>query len=287
MPVRLTNEDASVDAGALMEDIEVVWFQANADPSRLSKFGFRLSGGGAHQSKTMMLQELEALLTDNHTTGDELKHAAIEENRMGKSTANTRRLTFRHISSLYGFMEQPPLTKVFLKLWKSDNSGHRLQALLIALARDPILRETAKVVLRGAIGQNLQRPLFEIALSSAHPNRFSEKTIRSVAQNCASTWTQSGHLRGSIKKVRHRVSPSPSAVAMAALLATVAGFGGPAILSSIWMQVLDLSPDQALDHLRRAEALGLARVRSAGEVTEIAIRQPMAATLGVRDLELV
>lgn len=287
MPVRLTNEDASVDAGALIEDIEVVWFQANADPSRLSKFGFRLSGGGAHQSKTMMLQELEALLPDNHTTGDELKHAAIEENRMGKSTANTRRLTFRHISSLYGFMEQPPLTKVFLKLWKSDNSGHRLQALLIALARDPILRETAKVVLRGAIGQNLQRPLFETALSSAHPNRFSEKTIRSVAQNCASTWTQSGHLRGSIKKVRHRVSPSPSAVAMAALLATVAGFGGPAILSSIWMQVLDLSPDQALDHLRRAEALGLARVRSAGEVTEIAIRQPMAATLGVRDLELV
>ncbi len=74
---------------------------------------------------------------------------------------------------------------------------------------------------------------------------------------------------------------------MAALLATVAGFGGPAILSSIWMQVLDLSPDQALDHLRRAEALGLARVRSAGEVTEIAIRQPMAATLGIRDLELV
>jgi len=287
MPVRLTNEDASVDAGALMEDIEVVWFQANADPSRLSKFGFRLSGGGAHQSKTMMLQELEALLTDNHTTGDELKHAAIEENRMGKSTANTRRLTFRHMSSLYGFMEQPPLTKVFLKLWKSDNSGHRLQALLIALARDPILRETAKVVLRGAIGQNLQRPLFETALSSAHPNRFSEKTIRSIAQNCASTWTQSGHLRGSIKKVRQRVSPSPSAVAMAALLATVAGFGGPAILSSIWMQVLDLSPDQALDHLRRAEALGLARVRSAGEVTEIAIRQPMAATLGVRDLELV
>lgn len=287
MPVRLTNEDASVYAGALMEDIEFVWFQANADPSRLSKFGFRLAGGGAHQSKTMMLQELEALLADNHTTGDELKHAAIEENRMGKSTANTRRLTFRHISSLYGFMEQPPLTKVFLKLWKSDNSGHRLHALLIALARDPILRETAKVVLRGAIGQNLQRPLFEAALSSAHPNRFSEKTIRSVAQNCASTWTQSGHLRGSIKKVRHRVSPSPSAVAMAALLATVAGFGGPAILSSIWMQVLDLSPDQALDHLRRAEALGLARVRSAGEVTEIAIRQPMAATLGVRNLELV
>ena len=287
MPARLTNKDASGDAGALMEDIEVLWFQASTDPSRLSTFGFRLSGGGAHQSKTMMLHELDALLTAPHATGEELKHSAIEENRMGKSTANTRRLTFRHMSSLYGFMEQPPLTKVFLKLWEYDNDGHRLQALLMSLARDPILRETAAVVLTGSVGQNLQRPLFEAALSSAYPNRFSEKTIRSVAQNCASTWTQSGHLLGSIRKVRGRVSPTPSAVALAALLATVAGFGGPAILSSIWMQVLDLSPDQALDHLRRAEAVGLARVRSAGEVTEISIWQPMAATLGVRDLELV
>jgi len=286
MPARLTNKDSSGDVVALTDDVEVIWFQGNADPLRLSTFGFRVTGGGAHQSKTMMLQELDALMAGPHTTGEELKYCAIEENRMGKSTANTRRLTFRHMASLYGFMEQPPLTKVFLKLWRYDTDGHRLQALLIALARDPILRETAEVVLTGAIGQSLQRPLFEAALSSAHPNRFSEKTIRSVAQNCASTWTQSGHLRGSVKKVRHRVSPSPSAVAMAALLATVAGFGGPAILSSIWMRVLDLSPDQALDHLRRAEALGLARVRSAGEVTEIAIRQPMAVTLGVRDLEL-
>ena len=173
MPARLTNKDAPGDVGAVIENFEVLWFQGNADPSRLSTFGFRLFGGGAHQSKTMMLQELEALLTNPDTTGDELKHAAVEENQLGKSTANTRRLTFRHMSSLYGFMEQPPLTKVFLKLWKSDNNGHRLQALLIALARDPILRETAKVVLKGAIGQNLQRPLFEVALSSAHPNRFS------------------------------------------------------------------------------------------------------------------
>lgn len=287
MPARLTNKDPSGIIGASIEDFEPLWFQTNADPLRLSTFGFRLSGGGAHQSKTMMLKELEALLSGPNMTVNELKHSAIEENRMGKSTANTRRLTFRHMCSLYGFIEQPPLTKVFLKLWTHDNDGHRHQALLIALARDPILRETAKVVLAGVIGQNLQRPQFEVALSSAHPNRFSEKTIRSVAQNCASTWTQSGHLRGTVRKTRHRVAPSPSAVAMAALLATVAGFGGPAILSSIWMRVLDLSPDQALDYLRRAEALGLARVRSAGEVTEIAIRQPMATTLGVRDLEFV
>jgi hypothetical protein len=53
------------------------------------------------------------------------------------------------------------------------------------------------------------------------------------------------------------------------------------------MRALDLTPEQALDELRRAEALGLARVRSAGEVTEISVRHQMAMTLGVPDLEHV
>ncbi|WP_394227585.1 hypothetical protein [Paracoccus marcusii] len=254
---------------------------------KLLNFGFRLVGGGTHQSKTMMLEELEGLLGTGYRTSEALKASVVDDNSLGKTTVSTRRLTYRHMSSLFGLVDQPVLTKVLFKLWSADREGHRLLALLVSLARDPILRDTATVVLMGSVGQNLQRPLFETALSSAHPNRFSEKMTRSLAQNCASTWTQSGHLLGAVRKVRQRVSPSPSAVALAALLATVAGFGGPSILSSMWMQVLDLSPDQAFDHLRRAEALGLARVRSAGEVTEIAIRQPMAATLGVRDLELV
>lgn len=287
MSSRLMKNEVPGDFGRVMEDLPGPWFQKNADSSKLTVYGFRLSGGGAHQSKTMMLQELEALLAGPHTTGDELKHYAVEENRLGKSTANTRRLTFRHMCSLYGFTEQPLLTKVFLSLWKHDTDGHRHQALLMALARDPIFRETAQVVLASVVGQHLQRSQFEAVLASAYSDRFSEKTTRSVAQNCAASWTQSGHLRGSVKKVRHRVSPAPSSVAFAALLATLAGFGGPAILDSIWMRVLDLSPEQALDHLRRAEATGLARVRSAGEVTEISTRQPMAATLGVSALELL
>lgn len=275
---------APVNSGAFDS---LAWFGTQADESRLAAFGFRLKGGGAHQSKTMMLEELEALLMSGRTSGGELKYAAIEENALGKSTASSRKLTFNHMTSLYGLIEQPPLTMAFLKLWGSDTEGHRLQALLVALARDPLLRETAKAVLNQPVGQILERPLFEEALLSAYPARFSEKMVRSMAQNCASSWTKSGHLKGYAKKMRQRVVPTPSTVALAALLATVSGFGGPAILSSGWMKVLDLSPDQALDHLRRAEAIGLARVRSAGDVTEISVRQAMAATLGVRELEHV
>lgn len=264
-----------------------LWCGARAEDAKLSSFGMKLSGGGAHQSKTMMFRELEALIGTGASTPEEFRSAAIDENAIGKATSNTRRLTFRHLASLYGLVDQPPLTKVLMRMWKSDIQGRRLRALLVALARDPLLRETAPLVMTGSVGQSLQRPLFEEAFVAAFPERFSEKMLRSLAQNCASSWTQSGHLKGAVKKLRQRVTPTPPTVAFAALIATASGFGGPAILSSGWMMVLDLSPEQALDALRRAEAIGLARVRSAGDVTEISVRQPMATALGVPELEYV
>lgn len=264
-----------------------LWSGARAEDAKLSSFGIKLSGGGAHQSKTMMFVELEALMGTGASTSEEFRSAAIEQNAIGKATSNTRRLTYRHMASLYGLGDQPPLTKALMKIWKSDIQGRRLHALLVALARDPLLRESAPVIMAGSVGQSLQRPFFEAAFVAAYPERFSEKMLRSLAQNCASSWTQTGHLKGSVKKIRQRVTPTPPTVAFAALIATASGFGGPSILSSGWMAVLDLTPAQALDALRRAEAIGLARVRSAGDVTEISVRQPMAASLGVPELEHV
>lgn len=83
------------------------------------------------------------------------------------------------------------------------------------------------------------------------------------------------------------MNPSASVAAFAALIATVCGFSGPAILSSAWFQVLDLNPESAIDALRSAKARGMARVRAAGDVIEISVRQQMAATLGVPELEHV
>jgi hypothetical protein len=262
------------------------WVGPRASTDHMQAFGLRLSGGGTHQSKTMMLAELKTLLSSSATSSKALRQAVVKDNVLAKSTANTRALTYRHLSVLYGLSEQPPLTRLFFALWRSSPVARPQLALLVALARDPLLRDTARVVIDGAIGVPLKRPMFEAALLEKHPRRFSPKMTRSLAQNCASTWTQSAHLLGSGKKLRQRITPAPSAVALAALLATVCGFGGPALLTSVWMKILDLTPDQALDHLRKAESLGLARVRSAGDITEISIRQQMATTLRVPELEL-
>jgi hypothetical protein len=263
------------------------WFGPRTNSTAMTAFGLRLAGGGAHQSKTMMFQEIEALLATGLTDSSELKRAVSEDNALGKATANTRKLTYRHLASLYALHEKTPIFLVLSGLWKIDVAGRRLLALLVALGRDPLLRDTAATVLAASIGEQFPRNLLETALMEAHPERFSEKMLRSLAQNCASTWTQAGLLEGKVHKIRRRISATPQAVALAALLATVSGFGGPAILNSMWMKVLDLSPDRALDLLRQAESLGLARVRSAGDVTEIAVRQPIAIALGVRELEHV
>ena len=271
----------------LVEPRNPLWWGLRADDHQLSSFGMKLSGGGAHQSKTMMFAELDALIGTRASMPEEFRKAAIDENAIGKGTINTRRVTFRHLASLYGLLDQPPLTIAFLRMWPRDVQGRRLQALLVALSRDPLLRETAPSIMSGFVGQRLQYHSLRVALRTTFPERFSENSLRSLAQNCASTWTQTEHLKGVVKKQRHRVTPTPATVAFAALIATASGFGGPAILSSGWMRVLDVGPEKALDALRRAEPLGLARVRSAGDVTEISVRQPMAGALGVPELEHV
>ena len=175
-----------------------------------------------------------------------------------KATSNTRKLTFKHLASLYGLLEQPLLTKALLKIWPSDVQGRRLQALLVALARDPLLRVTAPAIMSGSVGQSLRYPQLQDALFTAFPERFSDKMLRSLAQNCASSWTQSGYLNGAVKKLRQRVTATPATVAFATLIATASGFGGPAILSSGWIRVLDLKPETGAGRFatRRSHWLG-------------------------------
>jgi hypothetical protein len=39
------------------------WWGARAEQAAMTHFGIRIEGGGAHQSKTMMFEELDALLS--------------------------------------------------------------------------------------------------------------------------------------------------------------------------------------------------------------------------------
>ena len=80
------------------------WIGPRASADHIQAFGLRLSGGGAHQSKTMMMAELKALLSSSATSSRALRQVVIDDNVLAKSTANTRALTYRHLAALYGLV---------------------------------------------------------------------------------------------------------------------------------------------------------------------------------------
>ena len=247
------------------------WIGLGGEPSALLAIGFRLSGGGVHQSKTMMLRDLEGLLGAEAATGEVAATLVLDANVLDKPTGSARRLTLARLRGLYGIGSELPLSRVLASLWRLDSEARPLLALLCALARDPLLRDSANVILQAPVGTRVRWPLIAERLLSEHPDRFSPKMLKSLSQNCASSWTQSGHLQGKVRKRRARAKASPASAAYAAWLAALAGFGGPALLDSPWLDVLDRSCDERLGLLRQAETLGLARVRAAGEMVEIAV----------------
>jgi hypothetical protein len=255
------------------------WFRVGIDPLDLHPQGFRAGGGGAHQSKTMMLVELEALLAAGPVDAATRQRLIMDENILGKGSAAAKQSVLRQISNLYDLGGSGPVAKGLVALWPIDREARPLLALLCALARDPLLRDSAAPILTVPVGAQVGRTEIAAALTEAHPNRFSPAMLKSLAQNCASSWTQSGHLTGRRNKRRARAQVTPVAAAYAALLASLAGFGGPALIASPWMDVLDISANERLALLRRAEAQGLLRVRAAGDVVEVLL-DPLLARIG-------
>lgn len=232
----------------------------------------------------MMLTELSLLLAAQSSSDLPPEHLVVEANVLGKATGSARRLVLQRLHALHGLGPNNLLSGVMRNLWQRDPPGRPLLALLNALARDPLLRDSAEVVLPALPGAELRWPAIATHFDTLYPGRFSPKMVKSLSQNCASTWTQSGHLKGKINKRRACATSTPTAAAFGALLATVAGYGGPALLDSPWMAILDRVRDERLALLRQAAALGLARVRSAGDVVEIAVAKPLAQTLGMPEL---
>jgi hypothetical protein len=93
--------------------------------------------------------------------------------------------------------------------WQRDVDGQPLLAALCAYSRDPILRATAPFVLGFQEGATVTREGMEEFIDAQEPGRFSKATLKSTAQNLNSSWTQSGHLSGRVRKVRARAVATP------------------------------------------------------------------------------
>ena len=239
--------------------------------ARAAKAGLRFGDKGVHTSRTIMLADLGELLAavPPEAVRADYVAAIIDENVLGKATIATRRWTAQRLGELYALDPRVPIFRVLRRLWSVDVPGRPLLAMLCALARDPLLRSTAPAVLALPVGAELVRSRFLDEIRKVVGARLNESVLDKVARNAASSWAQSGHLQGRMRKIRTSVAPTPGSSAMALWLGSLEGLAGPALLDCDWTRVLDRAGQDLLPVAFEAKQLGLIHARAGGGVVEI------------------
>lgn len=237
------------------------------------KVGFRYGDKGTHTSRTIMLEELSLLLrvAGQNASRSEYRSMIVDDNCLGKRTAATRKLTDQRLSELYALDSGVLLFRIMRQFWQADERGQPLLALLLAMARDPLLYTTALPIIRLKPGEELSKQTFTDALNRATGSRFNEEVLDKIVRNTSSSWTQSGHLKGRSRKVRQTVSPTPAVVTYALLLGYISGLRGPALFESSWAKVLDASPEELLNLAMDAKRVGYLDLKASGGVVEVSV----------------
>lgn len=242
------------------------------EEKQLARFGFRFERGGTHSSRTMMLDELTALLDyvnrADATKADYLR-AIEEDNCLGKRSGRTRLLTYKHLAELYSLDTAHVLFRALLYFWQRDEAGRPMLALLATYARDSIFRASAPMILKTPEGSVITRESVEELIDSLEPGRFSKATLKSTAQNINSSWTKSGHLTGRNKKIRNRAAPTAGSAAYALLLGYLAGARGQGLFSTEYAKLLDCSREQTIELAEQASRRGWITYKRVGDVIEV------------------
>lgn len=238
-----------------------------------SEAGLRPDAMGTHSSRTIMLEDLAAVLgaTPSDARRPHYVAAITESNCLGKPTVSTRRLSAQRLSELYILDPTLPLFRVFRRLWEQDRNkeGRKLLAILLAIGRDPLLAATAESVVSLPEGAEYQRDASRRALKLLTGERFNDSILDKVLRNTASSWTQSGHLQGRTFKKRCAVQATVHAAVFALYLSYLTGFRGAELFSSGWFRVLDCTPGHAQSLALEAKRLSLIDLRIAGQVVDL------------------
>ena len=252
--------------------------------SKISQFGFRLEKAGVHTSRTMMLEDLQLLLSYvsslDSTKNDYLK-AIKEDNCLGKRSGTSRKLAASHLVYLYSLDSSLAVFRFLRYFWNRDLEGQPILALLCAYERDALLRMSAPFIFRFATGETVTRGSLEEYIDDTYPDRFSKATLKSTAQNLNGTWTKSGHLVGKAKKMRSKARATPGSLAYALFLGYLTGIRGEALFTSEYASLLDCSPDQAMELAEDASRRGWIIFKRIGNVIEVQF--PKILTLQERE----
>ena len=146
-------------------------------------------------------------------------------------------------------------------------------AILVALARDPLLRCSAAAVLNLKIGEEFSRADAEAALRTGTEGRLNDSILAKVVRNCASSWAQAGLLHGRTFKHRQQIKPHFVSATMALAVGFSAGFRGESLFTSPWMRVLDADPATARNLALEAKRAGLLDLRISDKIVDLQLER--------------
>jgi len=237
----------------------------------VDRYGFRTGIGGVHQSRTIMLADLQLLLSEipAQATTLEYKSKIIDQNLLGKPTLKARTLAFQHLKDLYALDPQIPIFREMRRLWDIEESAQPFLALCCALARDPFLRLSVDFILQKLPGETVSRKETEELIRQKHPGKLSPGCIKSCAQTINGTWTQAGFLSGKAKKLRVVPTIHPVGVAYALFLGWLEGYSGQLLLTSVWARLCSPSQQDFENMAFNAAKRGLFIFRKVGEIVDI------------------
>lgn len=244
----------------------------NTLKAKLIRFGFSFDKGGVHQARTMMLQDLTTLIeyVDNpEALKKDYVNAIENDNCLGKKSGQTRKISSRHLKSLYSLDPGITLFKTMLFFWNRDPKSRPLLALLCTIARDAIFRMSVPFIQSCADGQIVEKRTLEKYIGELNPERFSPSTLGTISRNINATWTQSGHLTGRVKKIRSVVHPSSGDVSYALLLGFLSGVRGESLFHTEYSQILDCPIEELIELAQEASRKGWIVFKKIGRVMEV------------------
>ncbi len=243
-------------------------------PEPALEFGFSNDPCGTHGSRTIMLSELRLLLAARPASAslEHYRSAILDDNALLKKTVITRRESFRRLRELYGINGKVTVFRALRDLWEVDKEAQPMLALLCACARDPILRATSSVILAAPDRTPITPAMISKAASEAFPGRYNATMLANIGRHAASSWRQSGHLKGRFAKVRSKPECRPPAVAYALFLGYLCDDRGDGLLETIWTRLLDTPSHTLHEQAFLASQRGWLEYRHAGNVTDIGFR---------------
>jgi len=215
-----------------------------------------------------MFAELAKVM--DHAIEDDNYLGSLSQNIINKKTNSGIKETTHRLKKLYSFDLKYNPFKALKYFWQiSDEKDKPILTLIYAIGHDFLLAESIPVVMETKLGEKVTIEKIDENIVLYYPNRYSEKTRKSIAQNLASSWKQAGFITGKVKNIRTQPDISYLVVAFAFFMAYLDELRGDFILTSKWVKALSLSDSIVRELAIEAAKRDFMQYQFAGSVTAI------------------